>query len=81
MQLINNIKITNALSAFDTLPNSSNVRLPVVMSLYGISSATVWRNVKLGHIPKPRKLTPRTTVWNVGEIRIALQLNEGGNHE
>ncbi len=66
-----------ALVTFDSQPNSANVRLPVVMALYGISSASVWRNVKNGNIPKPRKLTSRTTVWNVGELRSALGLKAG----
>jgi len=61
-----------ALVDFENLPDSSNVRLPVVMGLYGVSSATVWRNVKNGKIPKPRKLTARTTCWNVGELRQFL---------
>jgi predicted DNA-binding transcriptional regulator AlpA len=66
------IQIDVALQNFDQLPNSANVRLPVVMALYGISPATVWRNVKNGNIPKPHKLTARATVWNVGELRAAL---------
>jgi predicted DNA-binding transcriptional regulator AlpA len=61
-----------ALEGFDALPDASNVRLPVVMGLYGVSPATVWRNVRSGNIPKPRKLTSRTTVWNVGDLRRAL---------
>ncbi len=65
-----------ALEAFDFLPISANVRLPVVMALYGISKASVWRNVINGNIPKPRKLTTRTTVWNVGELRAALACKE-----
>lgn len=65
-----------ALESFDFLPISANVRLPVVMALYGISQASVWRNVKNGNIPKPRKLTTRTTVWNVGELRAALACEE-----
>jgi predicted DNA-binding transcriptional regulator AlpA len=43
-----------------------------VQILYGVSAATVWRNVKNGNIPKPRKLTARTTCWNVGELRKSL---------
>ncbi len=66
--------INLALTHFDQLPNSANVRLSVVMALYGISPATVWRNVKNGNIPKPHKLTTRTTVWNVGELRAALNV-------
>jgi len=61
------------LSNFDDLPEAANVRLPVVMGLYGISAATLWRSVKSGRIPQPRKLTPRTTVWNVGDLRQALR--------
>jgi hypothetical protein len=64
--------INSALSNFDDLPNSANVRLPTVMGLYGISAATVWRQVKAGAIPSPRKLTPRTTAWSVKDLRGAL---------
>lgn len=69
------------LTHFEALPNSANVRLPVVMALYGVASTTVWRNVKNGNIPKPHKLTPRTTVWNVGELRSALNVKQGVNHD
>lgn len=65
-----------ALEKFDSLPDSANVRLPTVMSLYGVSAATVWRNIKNGNIPQPRKLTTRTTVFNVGELRLALTFKE-----
>ena len=67
-------ELSEALINIDQLPHSANVRLPIVMALYAISPATVWRNVKIGNIPKPYKLTARTTVWNVGELRIALNL-------
>lgn len=72
-----NLVLTN----FDQLPNSANVRLPVVMALYGISPATVWRNVKIGNIPKPQKLTARTTAWNVGKLRAALNVKGGTYHD
>ncbi len=62
----------SSIIGFDNLPNSAYVRLPVLISIYGVSSATIWRNVKNGNIPKPHKLTARTTVWNVGELRASL---------
>lgn len=65
-------KIPEALRNFDQLPDTANVRQPVVQGLYGCSAASVWRGVKDGRIPKPRKLSPRTTCWNVGELRAAL---------
>jgi predicted DNA-binding transcriptional regulator AlpA len=74
MQLKSQYQPLTALVSFDSQPNSANVRLPVVMALYGISSASVWRNCKNGNIPKPRKLTTRTTAWNVGELRAALNV-------
>lgn len=57
---------------FDSLPNSAYIRLPVLKALYGVSSATIWRGVKTGAIPKPSKLSERCTAWNVGQVRAAL---------
>lgn len=71
------IQSNDALRNFEYLPNSAHVRLTTMMVLYGCSSATIWRGCKNGFIPKPKKLTLRTTAWNVGEIRDAL--NKGGN--
>lgn len=74
-----NASIPEALRNFDQLPNTANVRQPVVQALYACSPASVWRGVKDGRIPKPRKLSPRTTCWNVGELRraLALDANQG----
>lgn len=61
---------------FDHMPDSANVRLPTVMKLFGMSAATVWRHAgKL--IPAPIKLTPRVTVWNVGELKKSLAAKTG----
>ena len=62
-----------ALKNFDALPEEAFVRLPVVKTLYACSAASVWRGVKQGRIPAPTKLSPRTTCWNVGELRNALR--------
>jgi len=67
-----NQAIPEALQNFDLTPNSAFIRLPIVMRLYGVSAATIWRGVKKGTIPKPSKLTERTTAWNVGLVRAAL---------
>jgi predicted DNA-binding transcriptional regulator AlpA len=64
--------LPEALKNFDSLPDSANVRQPVVEALFACSASTVWRRVASGGIPKPRKLGPRVTVWNVGELRRAL---------
>lgn len=61
------------LSEFDSLPDAAYVRLPVVIALFACSPASVWRGVKAGRIPAPHKLSPRTTCWNVGELRRVLE--------
>lgn len=67
-----------ALESFDRLPASAFVRLPVVATLFGCSTPTVWRRVRSGEIPMPSKLGPRVTAWNVGKLREALaSMSEG----
>lgn len=64
--------IPAALRNFDSLPDSANVRQPVVQALFACSAATVWRRVNSGTLPAPRKLSERVTAWQVGELRRAL---------
>ena len=70
MNQVSNI-INPALRDFDQLPNSQQVRLPVVKALLGVSGAEVWRMVKTKQL-KSHKLTERTTTFNVGELRALL---------
>lgn len=65
----------SALRAFDALPDTANVRLPVVAALHGISTVTVWRWSKKGHLPAPVRIGG-TTAWNVGALRRARQAKE-----
>ena len=69
--------IPDALRNFDSLPDSAHVRQPVVKALAGCSDATVWRMVRRGELPVPRKLSPRVTAWNVGALRKALAAKVG----
>lgn len=61
-----------ALANFDHSPDDARVRLPIVAALFGYSPATVWRRVKAGGLPAPRK-DGRTTYWLVGELRAKLR--------
>jgi len=38
-----------------------------------ISVSTVWRWVKQGVLPKPLKLTRRTTVWRADDVDAAIE--------
>lgn len=64
--------IPTALANFDEMPASAYIRLPVMLALYGISAATLWRNCKRLKIPQPVKLSERVTAWNVGAIKADL---------
>lgn len=64
----------HSLQNFDLLPDAAYVRQPVVEALFGCSSATVWRRVRSGIIPAPKKFSARVTTWNVGELRRSLAL-------
>jgi predicted DNA-binding transcriptional regulator AlpA len=66
-----NTVIPESLKFFDSLPDSANVRQPVVKGLLDCSDATVWRRVKDGGLPQPIRLG-RMTFWNVGELRKSL---------
>lgn len=70
--------IPDALRNFDSLPNSANVRQPVVEALFGCSGATVWRRVADGGIPRPHKLSDRVTAWSVAELRRSLKAKLNG---
>lgn len=73
-------ELPSALRNFDQLPDTAHVRQPVVKALFSCSDATVWRRVKDGGIPRPHKLSPRVTAWNVGELRRALSTLKGNHH-
>lgn len=63
----------SALENFPHLDNEAFVRLPVVTSLVGVGPASIWRWSKAGTFPKPIKVSPRVTVWRVGDVRNFLR--------
>jgi len=72
MSQVRSGELPGALRHFDSLPDSAEVRLPTVAALFGISKATAWRWSRAGRLPAPRRHGPRTTSWNVGELRAVL---------
>ena len=55
---------------FPPLPDTGFVRLPHLLYLCGgISKTTLYEGIKKGVFPAPKKLTARTSVWSVSEIR------------
>ncbi len=70
------IRDAEALRNFHLLPDCANVRLPVVTGLMQVHAATIYRWEKLGLFPVRRKISPKSSAWNVGELRAALAVKE-----
>lgn len=62
----------NEIQSLDHMPNCGFVATRTVASWLGVSQVTVWRWVKTGRLPAPKKLGANTTRFNVGEVRSAL---------
>jgi predicted DNA-binding transcriptional regulator AlpA len=54
------------------LPREGFVRLPQILAVLPISRSAWWAGVKSGRYPASTKLAPRTTAWDVREIRQLL---------
>ncbi|WP_363320237.1 helix-turn-helix domain-containing protein [Ferrovum sp.] len=52
---------------FSTLPSETNLSVKEVKLLTGLGIATIWRRVKAGEIPAPKRFGSRT-FWKLGEI-------------
>jgi len=76
-QVTTEVATKHPVSTFSQLPNEAFVNIQTVKALHGCSASTVWREVQRGHIPKPHKLSIRTTRWNVGELRTSLAAKMG----
>ena len=64
--------IPDCIRTFDALPDSALISDRTVAALLESSRATVWRWTREGRIPKPVKLGPNLTRWQVGPLRAAL---------
>lgn len=54
---------------YGPLPEVGFIRLPHVLHLLGVAKTTLYSNIQKGIFPAPKKLTSRTSVWSVTEIR------------
>jgi len=55
------------------LPITGYIRIKQILEIFPVSSATWWEGCKDGRFPKPIKLSPRTTVWRVEDIRAFME--------
>lgn len=55
----------------DTMPDSAKLSVREVAGWKGVSINTVWRWVRAGVIPAPKKIGPNCTRWTLGDLRAA----------
>ncbi len=68
-----------ALQRFDELPDAAHVDVRTVAGLFGISVPTVWRHVRSGTLPTPRKIGASTR-WSVADLRALLAIRSPESH-
>lgn len=54
------------------LPAEGFARLPQILATIPVSRSTWLAGVKSGRFPQPVRLTARTTVWRVEDIRALI---------
>ena len=61
------------------LPATGYVRqAQLIPGIIPVSSPTLWRWCKAGRFPKPVKLGPRITAWDVAAVRAWMERHSGG---
>ena len=54
------------------LPEEGFIRLPQVLSLFGVKKSKIWAMVKDEQFPAPKKFGKKTSIWDVREIREVM---------
>lgn len=68
------------------LSNLELLRLKDVLKIIPVGKSTIWSWVKNGKFPKPFKISERTTVWKIEDIKSfrqesLLENKKGGENE
>lgn len=64
------------LKSFDDLPDSALLRCPQVLTLTGMSRATLHRRIKQGKFPRGVQLGENSVAWRAGDLRQWLKALE-----
>lgn len=61
--------MSNTKKDFGPMPETGFIRIAHVLHVLGIAKTTLYEGIQKGIFPAPKKLTARTSVWSVEEIR------------
>ncbi len=53
----------------NTSPTDRFIRLPELLTIVGVSRASIWNYVKAQTFPQPVKLNPRLVGWRESEVQ------------
>ena len=67
---------TDRLSRFNKLPGEARIDMTDVCELLGRHRQSLWRYVRAGRLPKPRRLLGGRPTWSVSEIRKVLEVSK-----
>ena len=66
-------------SDFDRLPGTARIRIKELKRVWGgCSTATVYRLIKRGVLPRPYRISTHISAWSVDEVRQAMAKCERG---
>lgn len=64
------------LSRFHKLPSEARIGVTDVCELLGRHRQSLWRYVRAGRLPKPRRVLGGRPTWSVLEIRKVLEVSK-----
>jgi predicted DNA-binding transcriptional regulator AlpA len=64
----------------DIIKSDRLLRLSQILERIPVSKSAWWAGVRSGRYPKPRKLSPRVTVWRESDINAIIDFKKDELH-
>ena len=56
------------------------LRMPDVVAITGLSSASIYKQIRLGHFPEGIKLTARCTGWALSDVEAWIKAKRASHN-
>ena len=57
------------------------LRMPEVKEMTGLSSASIYKQIRLGRFPEGIKLTARCTGWAISDVEAWIEAKQASKHQ